>query len=53
LSEIKHESTTMYIQNRRDSSKYKGSNPLQHHNGLKSLNPAIAHFAYTKLYRAF
>ena len=40
--------TTMYIQNRRDSSKIKGCSPLQNCNGLISLKPAIAYFAYTK-----
>ena len=43
--------TTMYIQNRRDSSKFKGCSPLQNCNGLISLKPAIAYFAYTKRYR--
>ena len=38
----------MYIQNRRDSSKFKGCSPLQLCVGLISLNPAIAYFAYTK-----
>ena len=37
----------MYIQNRRDSSIFKACSPLQHHNGLISLKPAIAYFAYT------
>ena len=38
----------MYIQNRRDSSNFKGCSPLQNCNGLISLKPAIADFAYTK-----
>ncbi len=38
----------MYIQNRRDSSKFKGCSPLQNRNGLIILKPAIAYFAYTK-----
>src|SRR5690606_5245037 len=38
----------MYIQNRRDSSKFNGCSPLQNCNGLISLKPAIAYFAYTK-----
>ena len=38
----------MYMQNRRDSSKFNGCSPLQNRNGLISLKPAIAHFAYTK-----
>jgi len=38
----------MYIQNRRDSSKFKGCSPLQNRNSLKSLKPANAYFAYTK-----
>ena len=42
-----NESLTMYIQNRRDSSKFKGCIPLQNGNDLISLNPAIAYFAYT------
>ena len=37
----------MYIQNRRDSSKFKGCSPLKNCNGLKGLKPAIAYFAYT------
>lgn len=37
----------MYIQNRRNSCKFNGCNPLQFFNGLISLNPAIAYFAYT------
>ena len=37
----------MYIQNRRDSSKFKGCSPLQICNVLISLKPAIAYFAYT------
>ena len=40
----------MYIQNRRNSSKFKGCSPLQYCNGLISLKPAIAYFAYTKRY---
>lgn len=43
-----HEPLTMYIQNRRDSSKFKGCSPLQKCNGLISLKPAIAYFAYTQ-----
>jgi hypothetical protein len=31
----------MYIQNRRDSSKFKGCSPLQRRNGLISLKPAM------------
>ena len=37
----------MYIQNRRDSSKFSGCSPLQISNGLISLKPSIAYFAYT------
>lgn len=37
----------MYIQNRRDSSKFKGYSPLQLHRGLIGLKSAIAYFAYT------
>lgn len=40
----------MYIQNRRDSSKFKGCSPLQLLNGLIDLKPAIAYFAYTQRY---
>lgn len=40
--------TTQYIQNRRNSSKFKGSSPLQICSGLKSLKSAIAYFAYTQ-----
>lgn len=45
--------TTMYIQNRRDSSKFKGCSPLQNRNGLISLKPAIAYFAYTQRCAAY
>ena len=41
----------MYIQNRRNSSKFNGCSPLQNRNGLISLKLAIAHFAYTKRYQ--
>lgn len=37
----------MYIQNRRDSSKFNGCSPLQLFSGLIGLKPAIAYFAYT------
>jgi len=40
-----YQRTTMYIQNRRDSSKFKDCNPLQLRLGLISLKPAIAYFA--------
>ncbi len=39
---------TMYIQNRRDSSNFKGCSPFQLCLGLISLKPAIAYFAYTQ-----
>ncbi len=38
----------MYIQNRRNSCKFKGCSPLQNRNGLISLEPEIAYFAYTQ-----
>jgi len=38
---------TMYIQNRRNSSNFKGCSPHQNYYGLISLKPAIAYFAYT------
>ena len=38
----------MYIQNRRDSSKFNGCSPFQNRYGLIVLKPAIAYFAYTK-----
>lgn len=41
----------MYIQNRRNSSKFKGCSPLQNRNGLIGLKPAIAYFAYTNRYQ--
>ena len=44
---------TMYIQNRRDSSKFNGCSPLQIRNGLISLKPAIAYFAYTHRWLQF
>ena len=37
----------MYIQNRRNSSKFKGCSPIQNSNGLINLKSAIAYFAYT------
>ena len=37
----------MYIQNRRNGSKFKVCSPLQLLNGLIGLKPAIAYFAYT------
>jgi len=37
----------MYIQNRRDSSKFNGFSPFQNRNGLIGLKSAIAYFAYT------
>ncbi len=40
----------MYIQNRRDCSKFNGCSPLQIRIGLISLKPAIAYFAYTYRY---
>lgn len=43
----------MYIQNRRNSCKFKGCSPLQNCNGLISLKPAIAYIAYTKRYAQF
>ncbi len=43
----------MYIQNRRNSSKFNGYSPLQNCNGLIGLKPAIAYFAYTQRYRQF
>lgn len=43
----------MYIQNRRDSSNFKGCSPLQNCNGLISLKPAVAYFAYTYRCRSF
>ena len=38
----------MYIQNRRNNSKFNGCSPLQHFNSLISLKSAIAYFEYTK-----
>ncbi len=38
----------MYIQNRRNSSKFNGCSPLQLLNCLIGLESAIAYFAYTK-----
>ncbi len=40
----------MYIQNRRNSSKFKGYSPLQLLYSLIGLKPAIAYFAYTQRY---
>jgi hypothetical protein len=41
----------MHIQNRRNSSKFKGCSPIQLCNGLISLKPIIAYFAYTYRWR--
>ena len=41
----------MYIQNRRNSSKFKGCSPLQLLNGLIGLKLAIAYIAYTERYK--
>jgi hypothetical protein len=38
----------MYIQNRRDSSKFNSCSPLENRNGSIVLKPAIAYFAYTQ-----
>lgn len=38
----------MYIQNRRDSSKFKGCSPHQNYIGLIGLKPATAYFEYTQ-----
>ena len=38
----------MYMQNRRNSSKFKGCSPLQNPNGLIGLKPAIPYCRYTK-----
>lgn len=38
----------MFIENRRDSSKFKGCRPLQLHLVWIGLKPAIAYFVYTK-----
>jgi len=43
----------MYIQNRRNSSKYSGCSPLKALIGLTGLKPAIAYFAYTHRYTQF
>lgn len=45
--------TTMYIQNRRDSSKIKDCSPLQYLYNLIVKCHAIAYFAYTHRYSAF
>ena len=44
-NKIRH--ITMYIQNGRNSSKFKGCSPLQNCSRLIGISPAIAHFAYT------
>jgi hypothetical protein len=43
----------MYIQNRRDSSKFNGYGPLHLCNGLIGLKPEIAYFAYTQRCAAY
>ena len=44
---INAERLTMYIANRRNSSKFSGCSPLQIHLGLIGLKPAIAYLPYT------
>ena len=41
----------MYIQNRRDISKFNGYRPLQKHLGMIGLKPAFAYFVYTQRYQ--
>ena len=44
---IKADPLTMYIANRRDSSKFNGCSPLLLLNGLIGMKPAIAYLPYT------
>lgn len=50
MRKMNNETLTMYIQNRRNSSKFNGCSPLQNCSVLISLKLAIAYFAYTKRY---
>src|SRR5690606_339964 len=50
FAKLYNKQLTMYIQNRRNSSKINGCSPLQNSNGLINLKPAIAYFAYTQRY---
>jgi hypothetical protein len=43
----------MYIQNRRDCSKFISCSPLQLYLGLIDLKPAITYLPYTQRYCAF
>ena len=43
----------MYIQNRRNGSKFNGCSPLQNCNGLIRLKHAIAYYAFTQRYGQF
>jgi len=47
LRRIKHENTTMYIKNKRDSSSIKVCSPFEHSCKLKVLCFGIAYFSYT------
>lgn len=47
---IKADPLTMYIANRRDSSKFNGCSPLLLLNGLIGMKPAIAYLPYTYRY---
>ena len=38
---------TMYIKNRRDSSKFKGCSPFQLSYNLTEMKPAIGYYSYT------
>lgn len=48
--EKKHEPLTMYKNNSRDSSKFKGCSPLQFLCNLTEMKPAIGYYSYTNRY---
>lgn len=43
----KAQQVTMYKNNSRDSSKFKGCNPLQLHRKLKDLSSEVGYYSYT------
>jgi hypothetical protein len=47
LTEIKHETLTMYIQNRRDSSKFNGCSPHQLSSNLTGKCHTTGYYSYT------
>lgn len=49
----KHQAVTIYKNNSRNSSKFKGCSPLQLLCNLTGMKPANSYYSNTKRYRAF